>query len=148
MCQVTIAGPKEGVASAKEAIKDITTKFYSTITHPGTTHAEFKVDEWQMARFCGRAGSNIKHIQGDSKAKVYVPREWSANKRVVVVGTPSQVAVATKHIKSTLEEIAAQAARVSSEEAMAASYKASKAFDFDDEAATHEDWMDEYMVKR
>ena len=41
--QVTIAGPAEGVAKCKGAIRDICTKKYSALTHPGVTHAEFKV---------------------------------------------------------------------------------------------------------
>ena len=34
-----------------------------------------------MGRFCGRNGSNIKHVQGDSKARVYVPRDGSTTVR-------------------------------------------------------------------
>jgi rRNA processing protein Krr1/Pno1 len=112
------------------------------------THAEFKVDEWQIARFCGRAGSNIRHIQGDSKARVYVPREWSQNKSVVVVGTASQVAVATKHVKRILEGIAEEVkAKDTSEEAMAAAHRAGKAHD-DEEEEPYEEWMGAYLYKR
>jgi len=146
--KVVVAGPKEGVTSAKEAIKLILHQYYSPTTHPGMTHAEFKVDEWQIARFCGRAGSNIRHIQGDSKARVYVPREWSQNKSVVVVGTASQVAVATKHVKRILEGIAEEVkAKDTSEEAMAAAHRAGKAHD-DEEEEPYEEWMGAYLYKR
>ena len=145
-CQVALAGPKEGVLKAKGAIKDIVAKYYSPVTHPGMVHAEFKVDEWMIARFCGKAGSNVRHIQGDSKAKVYVPREWSENKNVIVVGLPKQVEVATKHVKRILEGIEEEAKRISSMEAMAASHNADKPYDSDDEPV--EEWMNDYIYKR
>jgi hypothetical protein len=148
LAKVVVAGPKDGVAAAKDAIKLIVQQYYAPITHPGLTHAEFNVEEWQIARFCGRAGSNVRHIQGDSKARVYVPREGSANKAVVVVGTPSQVAVAKKHVVRILESIAEEAkAKDTSEEAMAAAFRAGKAHDNDDEEP-HEEWMDAYLYKR
>lgn len=144
--KVAVAGPKEGVARAKQAIHDIVHKYYSSVTHPGMTHLEFDVPEWQVARFCGKAGANVRHIQGDSKAKVYVPREWSVNPKVVVVGYSSEVAVAKKHIDRILQNISEQANRVSSEAGFAAAHKANK-LDEDDEEP-YEEWMSEYMYKR
>jgi rRNA processing protein Krr1/Pno1 len=61
------------------------------------------VEEWQIARFCGKGGSNVRHIQGDSRARVFVPREWAKNKNVVVVGYPAQVDVAKKHVARILQ---------------------------------------------
>jgi rRNA processing protein Krr1/Pno1 len=146
MVKVVIAGPKANVATAQAAINDIMTKYYSAVTHPGFTHREFSVEDWQIARFCGKAGSNIRHIQGDSKARVYIPRDNNDSvKKVLVVGTSKQVSIASKHVIGILENIKEQANRVSSEEAFASSHRASKAED-DDEP--HEEWMDEYLYKR
>jgi len=144
--RVAVAGPKEGVARAKAAINDIVNKYYSSVTHPGMTHLEFDVADWQVARFCGRAGANVRHIQGDSKAKVYVPREWSANRKVVVVGYASEVAIAKKHIDRILQDISDQANSVSSEAGYAAAHKASQAEDEGEEP--YEEWMSEYLYKR
>mmetsp|Transcript_13530 Transcript_13530/g.16116 ORF Transcript_13530/g.16116 Transcript_13530/m.16116 type:complete len:490 (+) Transcript_13530:30-1499(+) len=145
MVKVTVAGPKSGVMAAQAAIHDLMTKYYSSVTHPGFTHAEFAVEDWQIARFCGKAGSNIRHIQGDSKARVYVPRGESATKKVLVVGTTQQVGIAKKHVVRILENIKEQANRVSSEESFASAHRANKA---DDDDEPHEDWMDEYLYKR
>ena len=124
-------------------------RYYSTVTHPGLVHEEFKVEEWMIARFCGRAGANVRHIQGDSKARVYVPREESENKNVVVVGEPAQVAKAKKHITKILADIVDQAKRVSSEEAMASAHRASNSGHREaSDEEEHEEWMNEYLYKR
>ena len=61
--QVTVAGSKDGVAAAKLAIKDITTKYYSTLTHPGITHAEFKVCAFEKGfEIAPRRLLSVEHV--------------------------------------------------------------------------------------
>ena len=61
---------------------------------------------------------------------------------------PAQVAVARKHVTRILEGIAEEAKAVSSEEGMAAAFRASKAHADEDEEEPHEEWMDAYLYKR
>lgn len=117
------------------------------MTHPGFTHSSFVLEDWQIARFCGKGGSNIRHIQGDSKARVHIPRDNAEKKNVLVIGTAHQVAIAKKHVNRILQDIKEEANRISSEESFASAHRANKV-DEDEDAEPHEEWMDDYIYKR
>ena len=102
---VKIAGPHEQGAKAKAAVGDIAKYYHSAATHPGVTHLEYAVPEEHMGQFRGRGSANIRHVQSDSKASVNVPKAWSLNQNVVVVGTAHEVSIAKKHIDKILQQI-------------------------------------------
>lgn len=54
----------------------------------------------------GQKGSEIKHIQASYKVEVHIPNDDSINRNVLIVGLPSNVERAQKHIISHLEKIA------------------------------------------
>lgn len=142
---VKIAGPHEQGAKAKAAVGDIAKYYHSAATHPGVTHLEYAVPEEHMGQFRGRGSANIRHVQSDSKASVNVPKAWSLNQNVVVVGTAHEVSIAKKHIDKILQQIKDE------EE------KRERGGDDEDEDAggpnaegeeVEEEWMKEYMYKR
>ena len=139
---IKLAGPREQAEEVKAAINDLLKFYHSEATHPGATHIEFDVPEENLGKFIGRGSSNIRHVQGASKAEVHVPRDWSLNKNVVVVGLPHEVAHAKKHIDRILQDIKdAETARQNSgtEEGEG---------DGDEDEEPVEEWAKEYMYNR
>lgn len=137
--RVLVAGPKDNVQQCQAIINDLLQFHHSKLTHPGVVHAEFEVVDWQMAKFIGPQGANIKHIQGDSRARMYVPRDHSINKNVVVVGFPEQVEVAMRHVKRLLQDIVREAEIPDNQNDD--SYA-------EDEDGPDEPWMAQYMYHR
>lgn len=138
--RVLLAGEKAGVKECKMAIKEMLQVYYSKELNPELTHVEYDIDPSLYSRFSGPRGSNIRHIQGDSLAKVYVPREWSINRKVVIVGTKPQVAKASRHVQSILQQLAEPTGRDREEDGGPR--------DDDEDEEPHEEWMDEYMYRR
>merc|ERR550514_390064 len=100
--KVNIAGTNAAVQKAKEVITQILTYYHSEITHPGFIHEELEVPDWATRYIIGTKGSEMKHIQSNFKVKVYVPREWSVNQNVVVVGPKHDVDRAKAYIEKLI----------------------------------------------
>jgi rRNA processing protein Krr1/Pno1 len=69
---------------------------------------------------------------------VHVPRAWSSNKNVVVVGTPRSVAIARKHIERILENINNAEER----------HPGDGCEDGEQDEEVEEEWMKNYIYKR
>jgi len=136
--KVSIAGSKEAVSKAKDAINDILMYYHSEITHPGEVHEEFEIQQWQLSYIIGKGGSEMRHIQSNFKCRVYVPRETSANPKTVIVGERPNVDRAKTYVEKLLWN---------AENAPKGREGGEKADDgWGDEE--HEGWMDQYMYKR
>jgi hypothetical protein len=68
--------------------------------------------------------------------EVHVPRSWSSNKNVVVVGTPRSVAIARKHIERILQQITGSDDEGAGEDGVT------------EKEEVEEEWMKEYMYRR
>merc|ERR1719502_1804509 len=102
--KVTLAGSKAGVALGKEILQHIAMYGHHPLTHPGVEHKVVEIEPWQYAYIIGSKGSEMRHIQNNYKVKVNIPREFSANQDVVVIGEPRDVERAIKYIEKLLEE--------------------------------------------
>ena len=71
--KVQLTGSADAVKSAKAAIESLTTKGYSTITHPGWVHDDVNVDEKHFGLIIGPQGKYIQAIQ----QKVHKPSQHS-----------------------------------------------------------------------
>lgn len=137
--KVSIAGASEATAKAKKVIEDIIMYYHHEITHPGLTHAELDVP-WECYSFIiGKAGSELRHIQKNWNVKVSIPREFSENQNVVIVGEPRDVESAKKYV----EKLVSNAQNYST-----GRDKAEKADDGWGEEGEDEPWMKQYMYQR
>mmetsp|Transcript_99194 Transcript_99194/g.318259 ORF Transcript_99194/g.318259 Transcript_99194/m.318259 type:complete len:542 (+) Transcript_99194:1314-2939(+) len=89
--KVTLAGKDTDVEKAKAVINNIIMYCHDDLTHPGFTHAELDIEPWAYRYLIGSKGSEMKHIQHNWKVKVNIPRETSANDKVLIVGEADQV---------------------------------------------------------
>lgn len=96
--KVSIAGKKDNVRRAKDAIKQLMDLGFSDITHEGwiMKEVEFPADKYNL--LIGPRGQTIKSIQGDTKCKVNIPNPTSEIQEVTVVGHVSNVDRAIKQI--------------------------------------------------
>mmetsp|Transcript_80693 Transcript_80693/g.211832 ORF Transcript_80693/g.211832 Transcript_80693/m.211832 type:complete len:438 (+) Transcript_80693:92-1405(+) len=137
--KVMLAGSAVSVEKAKDIINDICTYYHHPVTHPGQVHEELDVEEWCLRFIIGKAGSEMKHIQHNWKVKVNVPREYSANQKVVIVGEKDPVERAKTYIEKLIWNAQNQSKGRDKQDTAAA--------DFDDEGP-EEDWMKQYLYKR
>jgi len=100
--KVTIAGDAANAEKAKEILNELLTVYHSEITHPGMVHEEMQVADWAYRFIIGTKGSELRHIQSNFRVKVHVPREYSNNSNVVVVGEPEDVQRAKAYIEKVL----------------------------------------------
>merc|ERR1711982_23416 len=114
--------------------------YHSEVTHPGQVHEELDIEEWQWRFIIGSKGSEMRHIQNNFKVRVYVPREHSANQKVVVVGEKDGVVRAKAYIDKLLYN---------------AEHRPTGGRGSDGQADDHwgdedeeEEWMKQYIVKR
>lgn len=56
----------------------------------------------RKTRLIGTKGQTIRSIQGNTRAKIYIPGKDSVNDKVVIVGTPPQVAAASSQVEKAL----------------------------------------------
>lgn len=96
--KITLAGERDKVERAKEAIANIVQYYCDPLTHPDQVHEELDIDPDAYRYIIGRAGSEMRHIQKSYRVKVYIPRENTVNKHVVVVGEKNDVTRAVKYI--------------------------------------------------
>lgn len=102
--RVMITGSKANVRQAKDVVYSIMQFYHHEITHPGVTHAELHVAEWQRQTLIGPKGSTIKHIQGNWGVNVCLPNENALNANTLVVGLPKNVDGAKKYILKILSD--------------------------------------------
>lgn len=135
---VGIAGSKENVQKAKEALESIIMYYHHPITHPDLDHLELEVPEWAYSYVIGKQGSELKHIQSNFKVRMYIPRENSANPNVVVVGLKRDC----ERTKTYVEKLLTAASEPKGRGA------ADKADDHFGDEGEEEPWMKQYMYKR
>ena len=61
----------------RTTINNIVMHYHDDVTHPDEVHEDY---------FIGKNGSEMKHIQKDHEVKTYIPKEFSANQDVAIVG--------------------------------------------------------------
>lgn len=103
--KITIAGSREGVALAKQIIKEITEVFHHSITHPGVVHNTVAVPERYYNVIIGTKGSEIRHIQNNFKVSVKIPNETSSFRDVMVLGQPAECEAAIRYIQKLVEKV-------------------------------------------
>jgi len=138
--KVTLAGSKENVQKAKEAVTEILTYYHSELTHPGVVHAEVEVKHHLLNVLIGKGGSEIKHIQKNWNVRLYIPNETSLHENVLIVGEPDPVARAMRYVEKVLVDAETRPAN-----------KRSEGYDGDDgwgQEEEVEDWMKAYIYKR
>jgi len=100
--KVTLAGSSKQVEEAKEVLNSIILYSHHEITHPGIVHEEMEVENFALKYIIGKGGSEMKHIQKNWDVKVSIPREHSANQKVLIVGEPSNVERAKAYVERVL----------------------------------------------
>jgi len=100
--KVMLAGSGANVEKAKQVINDICMYYHHELTHPGFVHEELDVEDWALRFIIGKGGSEMKHIQHNWNVKVNVPREHSANQKVVVIGERDNVDRAKAYIEKLI----------------------------------------------
>jgi rRNA processing protein Krr1/Pno1 len=152
--KVGIVGSRESVQAAKDIVNEILKFYHHPLTHPGIVHAEIPVEGHQFSWIIGPGGATIKHLKGNYKCEINVPRGESINDNVVVVGEPAQVEACKKAIYKLLEEPVyeetewkEEAVEEKKPEKMAALQKGDKPRVYGDQWGdedNHEEWMDEF----
>jgi predicted RNA-binding protein YlqC (UPF0109 family) len=104
--RITIAGPKVGAARARQVIDSIVRFHHHPSTHPGIVHVKIPMTSpSDVGTIIGRGGSQIKHIQGTTKTRVYTPKNAAIDAlEVMVVGPQKGVDVAQRMILKILED--------------------------------------------
>eukprot|EP00928_Gymnodinium_smaydae_P009877 TRINITY_DN136_c0_g2_i1.p1 TRINITY_DN136_c0_g2~~TRINITY_DN136_c0_g2_i1.p1 ORF type:complete len:573 (+),score=219.31 TRINITY_DN136_c0_g2_i1:70-1788(+) len=100
--EIKVAGEADKVEQAKEVINSIVMYGHHEITHPGMAHKEIEAEEHQYRYIIGRAGSEMRHIQNSYRVAVRIPRDYSKNKKVVVVGEQLDVDRAVAYIEKAI----------------------------------------------
>jgi hypothetical protein len=103
--KIGLAGTKEKVALCRGLIKEITKFYHTEVTHPGIVHEELAIDKEYYNFIIGSKGSEIKNIQNSHKVQVHIPDATSVVQNVLVVGEPTAVANAKKHIEKLIERV-------------------------------------------
>lgn len=138
--KVTIAGEKENVEKAKEAINHILMYYHHEVTHPGEVHEEIDVPSWALSFVIGKAGSEMRHIQNSYKVRVYIPRETSMNQKVVIVGQEADVPRAKVYMEKLI---------TNAEQGLKGREKKEEGDgDVWGEEGPQEPWMDQYMYRK
>jgi rRNA processing protein Krr1/Pno1 len=99
---VKLIGSKAGIDQAKVEIKAMMKCYYFPTVSPGLTHIELDLPDSKLRDLIGHRGSTIKSIQGDTRCKIHTPQPNAVVQKVVVVGTPADVARAKVQIDRAL----------------------------------------------
>jgi hypothetical protein len=121
--KINLAGPREKVTEARNLIKEITKYYHTPVTHPGVVHTEMDIPAHYYNYIIGSKGSEIKHIQANFKVNVYIPNAESNNTNVLIVGEPSNVTAAEKHVLKLIEKVNAIAEQKAAAEVVAEAYR-------------------------
>ena len=102
--KVTIAGPRMKVSEAKKMVKELVKHHHCDITHPGQIHLEMDVPQTLYNCIIGTKGNEIRQIQNSYKVSVYLPSEHALVRNVLIVGEPTNVENAQRHIQKILDQ--------------------------------------------
>jgi len=137
--KVTLAGKNADVDRAKEVINNIIMYYHDPITHPDMVHEEMEIAQWHLSFVIGSKGSELRHIQNNYKVRMYIPRETSVNKKVVIVGDQVDVDRAKAYIEKLLWN-----ADQAPNRGRGAADQADDGWGDEEE----EDWMKDYLYRR
>jgi predicted RNA-binding protein YlqC (UPF0109 family) len=144
--KVLVAGSGEGVEKAKEVMESIVMYYHHEVTHPNQVHQELDIEAENYRFIIGRAGSEMRHIQNSYRVRVYIPRDHSVNKKVVVVGEEEDVKRASTYIEKVIgtgnASVKAAAERQDRQEPQQREQR-----DWDDEGPM-DNWMKRYIKTR
>jgi len=102
-CRVGVAGSKADAARAREVVRALVTYHHHDLTHPGQVHKTVYVPRERFGTVVGPRGSELRHIRGNYKVEVHLPRDDDEDDEgVLVVGRPADVDRATAHIEKLL----------------------------------------------
>lgn len=98
--RATIVGEKEAVVKVRNAIRQLATYGYSSVTHPGCQHQVVPFPQEKLSMLIGPHGSTIRMIKGDTKTNIDVGKQVDrdGNVKVLLVGQPTGLAQAEKRI--------------------------------------------------
>jgi rRNA processing protein Krr1/Pno1 len=102
--KITLAGPHPKVAEAKKLIHELMENYITSVTHPGLVSREMDVPSSLYNVIIGTKGAEIRHIENNFKVSVYIPNEYSINKRVVIVGEAKPVTSAAAYIQKIMDK--------------------------------------------
>ena len=136
--KVILAGPKEGIAQAKQIITQITELYYHPVTHPGVVHVNLDVPEKYFNFIIGTKGSEIKHIQNNFKVSVKIPDRNTVFQSVLVIGEIQNCDNAVRYINKLITQVDAR------EQERAEDQWGGK----DDEECYDEELMNRYVYSR
>merc|ERR1719510_1777123 len=137
--KVTLAGKNADVDRAKEVINNIIMYYHDPITHPDMVHEEMDIAQWHLSFVIGSKGSELRHIQNNYKVRMYIPRDSSVNKKVVIVGDQVDVDRAKAYIEKLLWNAEQAPSR-----GRGAADQADDGWGDEEE----EDWMKDYLYRR
>lgn len=103
--KVILAGPKEGIAQAKQIITQITELYYHPVTHPGVVHVNLDIPEKYFNFIIGVKGSEIKHIQNNFKVSVKIPDRNTVFQTVLVIGEHANCENAVRYINKLVTQV-------------------------------------------
>lgn len=101
--KISIVGPKDGIKTAKDAIRALARDGYSALTHPEWIKDELDFPRESFPTLIGHKGQTIKSIQGDTRTRINIPDKDDEIQTVSVVGLPADVQRACVQIMRLLE---------------------------------------------
>lgn len=101
---VKLLGSPAGVDKCKAAIKELMRYYHTDVAHPGIKHLELDINDAEHSIIIGKRGQTIRGIEGNTGAKINIPRPTSINSKVVITGTPSQIDAAKKQVDNALRK--------------------------------------------
>lgn len=112
LAKVGIAGPKDAIKETKEVIRSLMKWHHHEVTHPGLIHEEVHVPQEFYHCVIGPRGSEIKHIRGNFKVDVYLPKDDTPDQEnTIVVGRQTDVERAIAYIGVLMERDSEQRER-------------------------------------
>lgn len=101
--KVTISGEKDAVFKAKAAIQSLVDDGFCGITHPGVVKDYLNFPQSEYHLLIGPGGQTIKSIKGDTGVSIDIPDPNEVEDRVVLIGTPANIARAKQQIGRLLD---------------------------------------------
>ena len=99
--KITTDESAEEVEKAKTTINNIVRYHHDEVTHPDEAHEEYALYSYLV----GKGGSEMKHIQKICEVKTYIPREFSANQNVAIVGERNDEDHAVPSVMKLIEKL-------------------------------------------
>ncbi len=106
--KISLAGPRDAVALAKQIIGAITEFYHHPVTHPDVVHVLVDVPDKYYNVIIGSKGSEIRHIQNNFKVSVKIPNETTVFRSVLVIGVARACELAKNYIEKLVETTVAK----------------------------------------